>query len=198
MHSFRKALFLALTGPVLALSSGCDSMGGKTEAAAAAEADKARIAEDTRREKARNDETAEREKATAAEAERQAKARSDETGKREAADAKATSATIHDYPWTRRSELVTQMNAELATIEHDLDTLKTRADRAKGDVKAQAKNKLRETHEQWIQARNDLDQLQRATEASWVDGKASCRKSYDSLKMSYESTRSWFAGKLAT
>jgi DNA repair exonuclease SbcCD ATPase subunit len=103
---------------------------------------------------------------------------------------------MQDYSLAQRAEFVARMRAELARIDEELDRLSTEVDGASVVAKTDAKAKLESVREKWAQTKNQLDQAESATEATWDSVRSSFRESYDDLKDSFDESRQWVSDRI--
>jgi hypothetical protein len=109
---------------------------------------------------------------------------------------KETARSMQDYTYAQKDEFVTETKTELAEIQIELDRLAARVDRSKGTAKADAEFRIAAVRETWARAKNQLDQAESVTEATWNDVKRGLQKSRDGLKESFEQTRQWLSDEI--
>jgi cytochrome c556 len=104
---------------------------------------------------------------------------------------------LKDYTFAQKAEFVKAMQAQLATLNQDLDALATKIDNSSDAVKAEAKPKLQALRDQAAGLNQQLADAQNATESTWDSVKAGSKKAYASLENSFMEARQWASDKLA-
>jgi small-conductance mechanosensitive channel len=117
-------------------------------------------------------------------------------GKAKAATAEAARA-MEDYAYTQKTEFVTEMNKGLVATQEELDRIAGKVENSTSAAKADAKAKLQVARDKWTQTKQQLNQVQNATESTWNDMKKSFKDSYTVLKSSVDETRQWLSDKIA-
>jgi hypothetical protein len=117
-------------------------------------------------------------------------------GKAKAATVEAAQA-MEDYAYTRKGEFVAKMNKDMGVLQDDLNLLAAKADGAGDAAKAEAKAKLAAAREKWAKTKQQLDQVENATDSTWNDVRRGFKESYAGLKDSVDTTRQWLSDKLA-
>jgi hypothetical protein len=117
-------------------------------------------------------------------------------GKAKAATAEAAQA-MEDYAYTQKTEFVAKMNKGLVATQEELDRLAGKVESSTGAAKADAKAKLQAVRDKWSQTKQQLNQVENATESTWNDVKKSFKDSYAVLKASIDDTRQWLSDKIA-
>jgi hypothetical protein len=117
--------------------------------------------------------------------------------------AKAKAATgeaaqaMEDYAYTQKTEFVAKMNKGLVATQEELDHLAGKVENSTGAAKADAKVKLQAARDKWTQTKQQLNQVENATDSTWNDVKKSFKDSYSVLKASIDETRQWLSDKIA-
>jgi hypothetical protein len=117
-------------------------------------------------------------------------------GKAKAATAEAAKA-MEDYAYTQKTEFVAEMNKGLVATQEELDRIAGKVENATGAAKADAKAQLQAARDKWSQTKQQLNQVQNATESTWNDMKTKFKDSYTVLKSSVDETRQWLSDKIA-
>ena len=113
------------------------------------------------------------------------------------AETKAAAQDMKDYTYAQKAELVTAMQAQLDTLDADLDTLAAKIEKSSDTVKADAKPKLTALREQTASMKQQLIDSQNATETTWDSVKTASKKTWDSLAKSFADARQWASDKIA-
>lgn len=113
------------------------------------------------------------------------------------AETKAAAQDMKDYTFAQKAEFTADMQAQLATINSDLDLLSAKIDKASDTVKAEAKPKLQALRDQADKLGKQLDAVKGSTESTWVDVKAGFTKAYNNLKDGFNESRQWVSDKIA-
>jgi capsule polysaccharide export protein KpsE/RkpR len=114
-------------------------------------------------------------------------------------EAKTATATddMKDYTFAQKAEFTTKMQARLADINKDLDTLQAKIDKSSDAVKADCAPKLQVLRDQQSALSKQLDQVKDATESTWDSVKSGTTKAYASLKAGFQQSRQWVSDKIA-
>jgi hypothetical protein len=104
---------------------------------------------------------------------------------------------MKDYTFAQKAEFTAKMQAQLADINKDLDTLQAKIDKSSDAVKAECKPKLQVLRDQQSDLSKQLDQVKDATESTWGSVKAGTSKAYASLKEGFQQSRQWVSDKIA-
>lgn len=112
-------------------------------------------------------------------------------------ETKAVTDDMKDYTFARKSEFVTKMQAELETLNKDLDQLSAKIEKSSDAVKAEAKPQLQGLRDQARQLNLQLDNARNATASTWESVKAASQKSLDSVKEGFQKSRQWVSDKIA-
>ena len=103
---------------------------------------------------------------------------------------------MEDYAYAQRAEFVREMKEELTKIEGELDRLSAEIEDSSGAAKADAKVKLAAVREKWVQAQNQLNRAEGATDSTWDDVKGGFDESYTDLKDAFVDSRQWLSDKI--
>jgi len=104
---------------------------------------------------------------------------------------------MKDYTFAQKAEFVKAMQAQLDTLNKDLDQLSAKIDSSSDAVKAEAKPKLQALRDQVAQLNQQLADAQNATESTWDSVKAGFSKAYEATKDGFQKTRQWVSDKIA-
>jgi len=104
---------------------------------------------------------------------------------------------MKDYTYAQKADFVAAMQAQLTTLNQDLDKLSAKIDSASDAVKAEAKPKLQALRDQAAKLNQQLADAQNATESTWDSVKAESQKAYASLAESFTDARQWLSDKIA-
>jgi len=104
---------------------------------------------------------------------------------------------IKDYSYAQKAEYSAKMEADLAEINRDLDTLQMKIDNANEAVKAEAQPKLQALRQKAAELSKHLDGVKNSTESTWEDVKAGTKKAYGELKEGFTQARQWLSEKIA-
>ena len=113
------------------------------------------------------------------------------------AETKAAAQDMKDYTYAQKAEFVTAMQAQLDTLDADLDKLAVKIEKSSDTVKADAKPKLTALREQTANMKQQLIDSQNATETTWDSVKTASKKTWDSLAKSFADARQWASDKIA-
>jgi len=108
----------------------------------------------------------------------------------------AAAQEIKDYTYAQKAEFSAKMEADLAEINHDLDTLQAKIDNASDSVKAEAQPKLQALREKAAELNKHLDGVKNSTESTWDNVKAGAKKAYGELKDGFTQARQWVSDKI--
>jgi chromosome segregation ATPase len=112
-------------------------------------------------------------------------------------ETKEAAQDMKDYTFAQKDQFVKAMQAQLLTLDQDLDKLAVKIDKSSDAIKAEAKPKLQALREQATKLNQQLADAQNATESTWTDVKAASKKAYDSLANSFTEARQWVSDKIA-
>lgn len=112
-------------------------------------------------------------------------------------EAKEVAQDMKDYTYAQKADFVKYMQAELITLDQDLDKLAAKIDGSSDAVKAEAKPKLQALREQAASLNQQLADASNATESTWDSVKASSKKTYTSLVNNFTGARQWVSEKIA-
>ena len=104
---------------------------------------------------------------------------------------------MKDYTYAQKTEFVTTMQAQLDTLNKDLDQLSAKIESSSDTIKAEAKPKLQALRDQSAQLTRQLDNVRNATESTWDSVRATSQKAFDSLKDGFQQSRQWVSDKIA-
>ena len=112
-------------------------------------------------------------------------------------ETKQAAQDMKDYTFAQKAEFVKAMQAQLTTLNQDLDQLSAKIDSSSDAIKTEAKPKLQALREQAAKLNEQLADASNATESSWDDVKAGSKKTYDALAKSFAEARQWVSDKIA-
>ncbi|MEJ0090012.1 MAG: hypothetical protein WDM80_17940 [Limisphaerales bacterium] len=112
-------------------------------------------------------------------------------------ETKQAAQDMKDYTFAQKAEFVTAMQAQLTTLDQDLDKLSAKIDASSDAIKAEAKPKLQALRDQAAALKQQLADASNATESTWDSVKAGSQKAYDSLANSFAEARQWVSDKIA-
>ena len=112
-------------------------------------------------------------------------------------ETKQAAQDMKDYTYAQKAEFVKAMQAQLDTLNKDLDQLSAKIDKSSDTVKAEAKPKLQALRDQAAQLNKQLDDAKNATESTWDSVKAGFQKAYDATKDGFNTARQWVSDKIA-
>jgi ABC-type transporter Mla subunit MlaD len=101
------------------------------------------------------------------------------------------------YTFAQKTEFVAAMQAQLDTLNKDLDQLSAKIETSSDAIKAEAKPKLQALRDQSAQLTKQLDNVRNATESTWDSVKATSQKAFESLKDGFQQSRQWVSDKIA-
>ena len=104
---------------------------------------------------------------------------------------------LKDYSYAQKSEFVEKMQTQLTEINRDLDQLSAKIEKSSDASKAEAKPKLQALRDQMPKLHKQLDEARNATEVTWKDVKAICKKGCNELKDGFQQARQWVSDKIA-
>ena len=104
---------------------------------------------------------------------------------------------MKDFTYAQKTEFVAQMQAQIDTLNHDLDQLAAKIEKSSDAVKAEAKPKLDALREQAAQLNKQMEDAKGASESTWDSVKAGTQKAYDSFKDGFQQARQWVSDKIA-
>jgi len=117
-----------------------------------------------------------------------------ETVKTEATQA---AADMKDYTYAQKDEFVKAMQAQLTTLNQDLDKLSAKIDSSSDAIKAEAKPKLQALRDQATKLNQQLADASNATESTWDSVKDASKKAYASMADGVLDARKWVSDKIA-
>ena len=112
-------------------------------------------------------------------------------------ETKEAAQDMKDYTYAQKAEFVKAMQAQLTTLDQDLDKLAAKIDKSSDAIKAEAKPKLQALREQATKLNQQLADATNATESTWDSVKADSKKAYDALAKSFADARQWVSDKIA-
>jgi chromosome segregation ATPase len=112
-------------------------------------------------------------------------------------ETKQAALDMKDYTYAQKAEFVKAMQAQLTTLDQDLDKLAAKIDSASDAVKAEAKPKLQALRDQAAKLNQQLADASNATASTWDSVKAGSQKAYDALAKSFTEARQWVSDKIA-
>jgi acyl-CoA reductase-like NAD-dependent aldehyde dehydrogenase len=110
---------------------------------------------------------------------------------------KEAAQAMEDYAYARRAEFLAKMRSGMDATQEELDRLSAKVEHSTGAAKADAKARLVVARAKWTTTKQQLDQVENATESTWDDVKSGVRVSYAGLKDSIATTRLWLSDKIA-
>jgi chromosome segregation ATPase len=113
------------------------------------------------------------------------------------ADTTQAAQDMKDYTYAQKAEFVKSMQAQLDTLNQDIDTLSAKIDGSSDAVKADAKPKLQALRDQAAQLKVQLADVQNATESTWDSVKAGTKSAYASCAKGVVDARQWLSDKIA-
>jgi hypothetical protein len=112
-------------------------------------------------------------------------------------ETKQAAADMKNFTYAQKAEFVQAMQAQLTTLNADLDKLSASIDSSSDTIKATAKPKLQVLRDQAAKLNGQLADAQNATESTWESVKADSQKAYTSLANSVTEARQWVSDKIA-
>ena len=103
---------------------------------------------------------------------------------------------MKDYTYAEKDAFVKDMQAQLTTLNQDLDKLSAKIESSSDAVKAEAKPKLQALRDQAATLNQQLADAQNATESTWDSVKAGTKKAYDSMAAGFADARQWVSDKI--
>lgn len=100
------------------------------------------------------------------------------------------------YTYAQRSQFIASMEAELAAINRSIDELAILIDKSGAEAKAEATPRLNELRREADVLETNIEEAKSATASTWDSVKATTRKSYDSLKESFNDARQWMSDQM--
>ena len=113
------------------------------------------------------------------------------------AETKQAAQDMKDYTFEQKAEFVTQMQAQLAALNQDLDQLAAKIEKSNDAVKAEAGPKLQALRDQAAKLNQQLDEARNATESTWDSVKGGFKKAYQATKDGFNQARQWVSDKIA-
>jgi chromosome segregation ATPase len=112
-------------------------------------------------------------------------------------ETKAAAQDMKDYTYAQKAEFVKAMQAQVSSLNQDLDKLAAKIDRSSEAIKAEAKPKLQALRDQVAKLNQQVAEIPNATESSWDSVKAGSKKTWASLADSFADARQWVSDKIA-
>jgi predicted nucleic acid-binding Zn-ribbon protein len=112
-------------------------------------------------------------------------------------DIHAAAKDMKDYAFAQRSEFVASMQAQLDTLNKELDQLSAKIETSSDTTKAEGKPKLQALRTEVSQLSKQLDNVRNATESTWDSVKATSQKAFASVKSGFQQSRQWVSDKIA-
>jgi chromosome segregation ATPase len=112
-------------------------------------------------------------------------------------ETKQAASDMKDYTFAQKDDFVKSMQAQLTTLNQDLDKLAAKIDGSSDAIKAEAKPKLQALRDQAAKLNAQLADDQNATASTWDSVKAGTKKAYDSMAASFADARQWMSDKIA-
>ncbi|HSY18148.1 MAG TPA: hypothetical protein VK815_07430 [Candidatus Acidoferrales bacterium] len=106
-------------------------------------------------------------------------------------------ADMKDYTFAQKDEFVKVMQAQLTTLNQDLDKLSAKVDSSSDAMKAEAKPKLQALRDQATKLNQQLADASNATESTWESVKAATKKAYAATADGVTDARKWVSDKIA-
>ncbi|MDR3457689.1 MAG: hypothetical protein P4N60_09600 [Verrucomicrobiae bacterium] len=103
---------------------------------------------------------------------------------------------MKDYTFAQKAEFVKAMQAQLTTLNQDLDKLSAKIDSSSDAVKTEAKPKLQALRDQATALNQQLADAQNATESTWDSVKTGTKKAYDAMANGVLDARQWVSDKI--
>jgi len=113
------------------------------------------------------------------------------------AETKQAAQDMKDYTYAQKAEFVKVMQAQLVTLDQDLDKLAAKIENSSDAIKAEAKPKLQALRDQAAKLNEQLADASNATESTWDSVKAGSQKAWDTLAKSFNDARQWASEKIA-
>ena len=104
---------------------------------------------------------------------------------------------MKDYTYAEKAAFVTAMQAQLDTLDQDLDKLSAKIDNSSDALKAEAKPKLLALRDQAAKLKQQLADAQNATESTWDSVKAGAKSTYAACAKGVLDARQWISDKVA-
>jgi len=104
---------------------------------------------------------------------------------------------MKNYTYAEKDEFVKAMQAQIKSLNQDLDQLSAKIDSSSDAVKADAKPKLQALRDQAAKLDQQLADAQNATESTWDSVKAATKDAYASMRKSFTEARQWASDKIA-
>ena len=112
-------------------------------------------------------------------------------------ESKQAAQDMKNYTFAQKAEFVKDMQAQLTTLNEDLDKLSAKIDSSSDAIKAEAKPKLQTLREEATKLNQELVDAQNATESTWDGVKEDSQKAYATLANGFTETRQWVSDKIA-
>jgi uncharacterized protein involved in exopolysaccharide biosynthesis len=112
-------------------------------------------------------------------------------------ETKQAAQDMKDYTFAEKAEFVKAMQAQLITLNQDLDKLSAKIDSSSDAIKAEAKPKLQALRDQAAELNQQLADASNATESTWDSVKAGSKKAYAALADGFTKARQWVSDKIA-
>src|ERR1044071_9060613 len=110
-------------------------------------------------------------------------------------ETKAATDDMKDYTFAQKSEFVAKMQAQLDTLNKDLDQLSAKIEKSSDALKADAQPKLQGLRDQARQLNQQLENARNATDSTWESVKLASQKSLDAVKDGFQKSRQWASDK---
>jgi len=124
-----------------------------------------------------------------------------DTTKQELVDATSaaqkTAEQMRAYAYEQRAEFIKKMNAEVAKLREEAQTLTAKVEAADASAKAEAAPKLDALREQMKLLEKQLVALNGATPTTWEGIKADSLKAYEAVGEGVNQARLWVSEKIA-
>ncbi len=112
-------------------------------------------------------------------------------------ETKQAAQDMKDYTYAQKAEYVKAMQAQLVTLNQNLDNLSAKIDSSSAVVQTEARPKLQVLREQAAKLNEQLADASNATESTWDNVKSGSQTAYDALVKSFNDARQWVSEKIA-
>lgn len=109
----------------------------------------------------------------------------------------AVAQDMKDYTFAQKAEFTKAMQADLNSINKDLDALETKLATASVEVKAEARPKVEAVRLKAAALTRQLDLVKDATESTWDSVKAGTKSAFGDVKEGFNAARKWVGEKIA-
>jgi hypothetical protein len=106
-------------------------------------------------------------------------------------------ADMKDYTFAQKDEFVKAMQAQLTTMNQDIDKLSAKIDGSSDALKAEAKPKLQALRDQAVKLNQQLADDQNATASTWDSVKAASQKAWAAMEDGVTDARKWVSDKIS-